>query len=857
MAPDDCLIFQSHQGAIGKPHTPDDHLRLRVHMVEAMDDSILLMPTLTALQTAALHADRFQATYGWETNWSKSLLYATQAPTTSGTVPIPSVDPSDPDSPNLTNNPVPITTDFFDFLRVQVNDPDTQYDKIRQIISNFSFPHLPTRLPLTALRRVLTSCLISRIRPYLSYQPLARSSALCLDHLLAHHVHDYLGFPFRFNSQLLFAPLSDLGFDFRSLVHLNDTAALQGLLRDLNHHVSTFRTMARITLADWTCMYNKCRSPLEGTVSRSFSRLARRLPAAWVTAHDVLREFGLSIRLTDQSYLVTGEVALRHIVRGLPPPPSSPDSLSITNLERAGITHLSQLASWTSPSTSSPVPPQLIPHAHLHTALQPFAAGRDWPRLQLWLMRLSTLADLVHAAAGAPPLGPFDHRWELALPRSTRRDIAELQIRAAATASPAPPLNPHLLPPILASDASAVDIAPPLSQPSKHVTFAAASTTSAVLMSVAPSDRLASSLHGEVLGLIAATLLHLDSPAASSPVPPTLYTDHLNSVRFIDSHNSLPSFSLTSSFTPALSVYRWLLDLRSRFPNSPRISYTPAHTSSASIPARANAHVDALASSPAAHSPSLRPPSLPLPTFTLPDYTLHSPAHGYVESNLQSFLASHASSLASHSDRLRPNLLLFRPLYDQHTPPPHPYTRASSAYSAAVQLYARSSQLDTAFTRFARLGDCLPWCHAGCNAIETMHHIFVQCPSFDGLRQSALQDLIRDTSEQLAAAETTPPLTEVVLRITSALFSDSVDVWPQYTSRYYFGTMPPLRCTTASNMPATQRLLTRVVHGWHIASIRLAGRIWGVYKRRTSPRRSAASPADGLSLPPHLQYLLH
>ncbi|KAI0369745.1 hypothetical protein BV20DRAFT_929681, partial [Pilatotrama ljubarskyi] len=259
---------------------------------------------------------------------------------------MPSVDPTDPDSPHITFHPVPVTTNFFDFLRVQVNDPDAQYDKIRHLISHFSFPHLPTRLPFTALRRILSTCLVSRIRPYLSYQPLSRTSALDLDHLLAHHVHDYLGFPFHFNSQLLFAPLSHFGFDFRSVSHLNDSAAIQGMLRDLNHHVVTFRTMARITLADWSCMFNKCRSPLEGSVSRSFARLRRHLPAAWLTAHEVLREFDLSIRLTDQSYLFHGDVALRHLIRALPRPPSSPDSLTITNLERAGLTHLSQLATW-------------------------------------------------------------------------------------------------------------------------------------------------------------------------------------------------------------------------------------------------------------------------------------------------------------------------------------------------------------------------------------------------------------------------------------------------------------------------------------------------------------------------------
>ncbi|KAI0372496.1 hypothetical protein BV20DRAFT_925147, partial [Pilatotrama ljubarskyi] len=74
LAPEDCLTFASRQSKLGKPHVPDDELHLQTRMVEAMDDSILLMPSLTALQTAALHADRFQAAYGWETNWTKSLL---------------------------------------------------------------------------------------------------------------------------------------------------------------------------------------------------------------------------------------------------------------------------------------------------------------------------------------------------------------------------------------------------------------------------------------------------------------------------------------------------------------------------------------------------------------------------------------------------------------------------------------------------------------------------------------------------------------------------------------------------------------------------------------------------------------
>ncbi|TFK86683.1 hypothetical protein K466DRAFT_523778, partial [Polyporus arcularius HHB13444] len=227
---------------------------------------------------------------------------------------MPSVDPANPDSDDLvTHHPVALATDYFDFLRVQINDPNAQYHKIRQLIVDFAFPNLPTRLPLTALRRILTQCLISRIRPYLSYQPITRDAADELDRLIAHRVHEYLGFPFHFNTYLLFAPFTHLGFDFPSIARLNDTAAVQGLLRDLDHHVPTFRTMARITLADWTCSLNDCRLPLEGTVTRSFHRSQRVLPQSWVIALDVLKAYGLAIRPTDQSFLYRGDVALRHL----------------------------------------------------------------------------------------------------------------------------------------------------------------------------------------------------------------------------------------------------------------------------------------------------------------------------------------------------------------------------------------------------------------------------------------------------------------------------------------------------------------------------------------------------------------
>ncbi|KAG2111299.1 uncharacterized protein F5147DRAFT_687162, partial [Suillus discolor] len=43
-----------------------------------------------------------------------------------------------------------------------------------------------------------------------------------------------------------------------------------------------------------------------------------------------------------------------------------------------------------------------------------------------------------------------------------------------------------------------------------------------------------------------------------------------------------------------------------------------------------------------------------------------------------------------------------------HRLPDFPYTRASSSFSAVVQLYARSSQLDTAEVRHRRFRDMPP-----------------------------------------------------------------------------------------------------------------------------------------------------
>ena len=236
-----------------------------------------------------------------------------------------------------------------------------------------------------------------------------------------------------------------------------------------------------------------------------------------------------------------------------------------------------------------------------------------------------------------------------------------------------------------------------------------------------------------------------------------------------------------------------------------------------------------------------------------PGAQLHAQAP--IPSSLSSVLDNLRTRSTLSDSSSRPNTVLFRALYDTHPPPPHPYTRASSAYSALVQLYSRSSQLDSAYTRYRRLRDTSPLCHFGCDSLETPHHLFVQCPHFATLREEARLAVVRETSSLLQAAETPLP-TDVILRSAHALFTDDPHVWPQSSSHYHYGMVPSLpEVPTAfgAHLPS-KRLLSRLAALWHSSSIRLTARIWGSYKSATYPFPSRTQPS--LSLPAHLSYLL-
>jgi len=256
------------------------------------------------------------------------------------------------------------------------------------------------------------------------------------------------------------------------------------------------------------------------------------------------------------------------------------------------------------------------------------------------------------------------------------------------------------------------------------------------------------------------------------------------------------------------------------------------------------------------HFSPLRPLSVPTSTFFMDPYVAYHPTHGYIESGVSQFLND---QLASTSLPAYPPRLISRLLYDNHAPPSHPYTHALSAYSAAIQLYARSDQLDSASTLSKRMPVTnQPWCRFGCPVFETTHHIFTVCPRFSCLREGATQKLVSTVSTALGAFQTSPDDHPQLMSVVSNLFHND-NVWPMGHSFYYYGVIPVLRLGSGSvdlehRRLAHRRLLHRLANDCHTAAIYLASRIWGLVRKTFSPY-SPHHPPKILELPSHLSYI--
>ncbi|KAF6745752.1 hypothetical protein DFP72DRAFT_924406 [Ephemerocybe angulata] len=837
------VVIQSHSGRSGLPHTPFDSLQHSLTMVEAMDDSLLF------------RFDLFSSDYSCalcrslSTSWPKSCLYAYRTadfPSEDGrvnpTALVPSVDISDPTLTRVKQNEVPLTRSHTTFLRS----------------TSFTFPHSSHRLPLTAIKRVFSQLLFSKIRPRLNAQPINPIDAESLDHAIASKVHTYLGMPFRFRSYTLHSPVNAWGMGFLSVARLNELAAVNGLLRDLNHHIPIFTHMSRTTLSDWSCTRSDCRSPFTSPVPRLIKteHLKKSIPYHWIIAQDTFRQDGWTLPQLDQSHIFRGEVAITHLSNNLPPQHRLPKRL-LNLLAKHGYCNLADVGTWI-----------ILPSPHHQTlciprpapTIAPQSIKGHWPRITDWTAGIHRF---LHTFLAPDPT--------VIIPPKQRQVWAEDYLLGFSSLlsrfhDPQVPIEPHYF----ASDASKVPLSSPFDPfPLSSVTFSSVSHHTSSTWSLQSLGPDPSTAEGEAFGILLNLLL-----ASSHPTDdPIILSDHLSSVKFLNSRQSLSHLSLHRH--PLRHIYLWILDILSRFQSPPSLLHVKAHTSSTSLHSNLNHIVDYYASH--SHLPSLTTttassfsfhltPCVPVPTFFLDTFTPFSPRTGFISTRLQKFVD--AAYLHRNGSTFPSSNITFPPsLYDPRPPPLYPYHRAVSSFSAVVQLYARSAQLDSGRKLAVRTSSTDGRCRFGCLAEESSHHIFVECPRFFSIRHASTDNIISRANTILNVLQMDLPL---LPRLSNLLhhFLEDGSHWPAQRSFFYLGLVPKLdpllHHHQLRHLSGLQReKLAAGLNGiLHQGAILCAGRIWGIVRRRSaSSSPSARTESDlaarikELALPSFLSYI--
>lgn len=357
---EDALIITTSSNEHGNPHftDKDTNKKLMVAMVEATDDTYIFSKSVQSLTKNTLEMEHFQYAYGWQTQWTKSYAYVLMSeaekeyPETI-TFQSVSIGGIDVNPLTITEHMITLIKNDLVFLRTKVDNPTAWFNQLKDFIENFRFPNIIGRLPITLIWKIIAQNVISKCRTLLSLQPVTLKEAEQLDSLIMRKTHDALGFPFQPSTNIATLPVAHHGFGFPSIARINAGLAIEGLLRDLNHHIPAYRSMAHITKTDWTCEKCGCINPLDGIgLQKDCTRQMHSIPASWIIAQKTMHSISLSLKETDQSYISKGEISLTHAINLLNFKTSTGDpSLKISGtalrtLQRMNIKNLLDIGKW-------------------------------------------------------------------------------------------------------------------------------------------------------------------------------------------------------------------------------------------------------------------------------------------------------------------------------------------------------------------------------------------------------------------------------------------------------------------------------------------------------------------------------
>ncbi|KAK0220176.1 hypothetical protein IW262DRAFT_1273548, partial [Armillaria fumosa] len=252
---------------------------------------------------------------------------------------------------------------------------------------------------------------------------------------------------------------------------------------------------------------------------------------------------------------------------------------------------------------------------------------------------------------------------------------------------------------------------------------------------------------------------------------------------------------------PARLYYWWIIHIQ-KSSSHLMLEYTPGHSLEKSTPAILNSEVDHYTSWAQKHITKL--PVAPIPTFFMDEYTFWMPADGWIESEIKSFMNSSLTKAKVQELAIGHQHRMASWLYDQCPPPTFLYTHVISAYLAAIQLCARSGQLATANGLYQKRMLAHEQCHLGCRAIESPHHIFVECPMFQSLRDEALKEIQKVMERALQIGKKQICDFPALRDAAESFLSDCNITWPLTFTQFYLGHAPSLdRCLPHTSFNST------------------------------------------------------
>jgi len=111
----------------------------------------------------------------------------------------------------------------------------------------------------------------------------------------------------------------------------------------------------------------------------------------------------------------------------------------------------------------------------------------------------------------------------------------------------------------------------------------------------------------------------------------------------------------------------------------------------------------------------------------------------------------------------------------------------TSAYSATIQLYARSSQLATADLLFQRGKLKDKRCRLGCDDNESMRHLFIKCAIYQQWCNEAQVHTVEKTALKLTMMQVEGVVKDTLISAAESLFSDNPLIWPLCLTIFYLG----------------------------------------------------------------------